>query len=82
VHLQPEFGLASHSRQYIKALKASFSSDRWPATEVAEPDGSVRLVLKDGTEIHRIPPPPKIFDYTTGKLIGGPSREAEFRDRE
>jgi len=27
-------------------------------------------VLKDGTEIHRIDPPPEVYDYTTGKLIG------------
>ena len=33
--------------QYIKTLKALFSSDRWPATEVTEPDGTVRFVLNE-----------------------------------
>jgi hypothetical protein len=81
-HLEPESRLAWHSKQYVKALKASFPPDRWPATEVAEPDGSTRLVLKDGTEIHRIGPPPEFYDYDTGKLIGrlGP-RRSEFNAR-
>src|SRR6516164_2508058 len=50
-------GFASHSPQCRKALKASFPPDRWPATEVTDPDGSLRFVLKDGTEIHRTGPP-------------------------
>ena len=40
-----------HSPQFVKAMDASFPSDRWPATEIVEPDGTVRFVLKDGTEI-------------------------------
>lgn len=54
MHLQPESWFASHSPQYRKALKATLPPDRWPASEVTEPDGTVRFVLKDGTEIHRI----------------------------
>jgi len=30
----------------------------------------VRFVLKDGVEIHRIGPPPEVYDYHTGKLVG------------
>jgi len=69
-HLQPESWLQSHSEQYVKALKASFPPDRWPATEVTGLDGSVQFLLKDGTEVHGIPPPPDLYDYQTGKLIG------------
>jgi hypothetical protein len=54
---------AWHSPQYKKSLDASFPTDRWPATEVTAPDGSVRFVLKDGTEIHQIGPPPEVWDY-------------------
>jgi len=52
--LQPESSLAWRLPQYRKALKASFPPDRWPATEITESDDTVRCVLKDGTEIHRI----------------------------
>ena len=52
------------SAQYLKAMDASFPSDRWPATKIVEPDGTVRFVLKDGTEILRLPPEP----YTTTLL--------------
>jgi hypothetical protein len=48
----------SRSPQYVKAMAASFPSDRWPATKIVEPDGAVRFVLKDGTEILRLDPTP------------------------
>jgi hypothetical protein len=51
------------SPQYIKAMDASFPPDRWPAMKIVEPDGTVRFVLKDGTEIHRLDPPPEILEY-------------------
>jgi hypothetical protein len=70
VHLHPESWLAQYSPQYLKALRASFPPDRWPATELIEADGTVRFVLKDGSEIHRIGPPTDVYDYETGKLIG------------
>ena len=38
-----------HSPQYVRAMDVSFPPDRWPATEVIEPDGTRRFVLKDGT---------------------------------
>jgi len=76
VHLQPESWFAWHSPQYRKALRASFPPDRWPATEVTDPDGSLRFVLKDETEIHRIGILAEVYDYQTGKLVGhlGPRR--------
>jgi hypothetical protein len=51
------------SAQYIKAMEASFPPDHWPATNFVEPDGTVRFVLKDGTEIHRLDPPEEILEY-------------------
>jgi hypothetical protein len=57
------------SAQYIKAMEASFPPDRWPATQATEPDGTVRFVLKDGTEIHRLSPVPT-YSYTSGELTG------------
>jgi len=51
------------SAQYIKAMDASFPPDRWPATEIVEPDGAVRFVLKDGSEVLRLAPPPEILEY-------------------
>jgi len=62
--------LAWRLPQYRKALKASFPPDRWPATEITESDDSVRCVLKDGTEIHRIGILAEVYDYQTGKLVG------------
>jgi hypothetical protein len=59
-----------HSPQYVKAMDASFPSDCWPATNTVDPDGAVRFVLKDGTEIHREPPPEPLYDYDSGKVIG------------
>ena len=59
-----------HSRQYIMAMDAVFPFDRWPAEEIVEPDDSVRFVLKDGTEVLRLPPPPPIYDYETGGFTG------------
>ena len=67
---QPESSLAWRLPQYRKALKASFPPDRWPATEITESDDSVRCVLKDGTEIHRIGILAEVYDYQTGKLVG------------
>jgi hypothetical protein len=58
------------SAQYIKAMDASFPPDRWPAKKIVEPDGTVRFVLKDGTAIHRLPPPQPVYDYTSGELAG------------
>jgi len=59
-----------HSPQYVKAMDASFPPDRWPAQEIVEPDDSVRFVLKDGTEIHQISPPPLVYDLHTGEPCG------------
>ena len=56
--------LTSHSPQYVKAMDASFPQDRWPATKIVEPDGAVRFVLKDGTEIHRMAPPDPCIPLT------------------
>src|SRR6516164_11153450 len=47
-----EAGWKRHSAQYIRAMKASFRPDRFPAARVEEHDGSIRFVLKDGLEIH------------------------------
>jgi hypothetical protein len=57
------------SAQYIKAMDASFPPDRWPTKKIVEPDGTVRFVLKDGTEIHRLSPEP-VYDHTSGELAG------------
>ena len=56
-----------HSPQYIKAMEASFPPDRFPASTVEDPDGAVRFVLKDGTEIHRLRPPDLVYDLDTGE---------------
>ena len=61
-HLDPAWR-RWRSQQYIKAMDPSFPSDRWPATKIVEPDEAVRFVLKDGTEILRLAPPPEIFEY-------------------
>jgi hypothetical protein len=66
-HLEPQHW-SWHSEQYIKAMKASFPSDRWPAEEVTDPDGTIRYVLKDGTELHRIELQP-VHDDDTGLPI-------------
>ncbi len=66
------------SRLYVKAMEASFPPDRWPAQEVVEPDGGVRVVLKDGTEIHRISPPALIYDLDTGKPCGRIDRNGKI----
>jgi len=68
-HLDPS-RWSGHSPQYVKAMEASFPSDRWPATKIVEPGGATRFVLKDGTEIHRLPPPVPVYDYQSGKIIG------------
>ena len=68
-HLEPAWR-RGRSPQYIKAMDASFPSDRWPATKIVEPDGAVRFVLKDGTEIHRLPPQNPVYDYDSGEIIG------------
>jgi hypothetical protein len=49
-------------------MKASFPPDCSPAEEVTDPDGTIRYVLKDGTEIHRIELQPA-HDYETGLPI-------------
>ena len=68
LHLDPNWR-TRHSPQYVKAMDATFPSDRWPPRKIVEPHGTVRLVLKDGTEIHRWPPVP-IYDYDSGELAG------------
>jgi hypothetical protein len=37
-----KYDFQPHSRQYAKAMRASLPSDRWPATEVTQPDWTVR----------------------------------------
>jgi len=54
----------------VKAIGASFPPDRWPAKKIVEPDGAVRFVLNDGTEIHRLPPPEPVYSYDTRELAG------------
>ena len=68
-HLHPERWMEA-SRQYVKAMEASFPPDRWSAQEIVDPDDSVRLVLRDGTVIHRIGPPSLVYDSDTGKSCG------------
>ena len=51
-------------------MDASFPPDRWPAKKIVELDGAVRFVLKDGSEIHRLPPPDPVYDYKSGELAG------------
>jgi hypothetical protein len=51
-------------------MEASFPPDRFPASRMEEPDGGVRFVLKDGTEIHRLQPPDLLYDYETGEPSG------------
>jgi hypothetical protein len=76
-HLHPERWKGA-SRQYVKAMEASFPPDRWPAQEIVDPDGGVRFVLKDGTEIHQIAPPYLIYDLETGKPCGSIDRHGKF----
>jgi hypothetical protein len=59
-----------HSAQCIKAMDASFPPDLWPAKKIVETDGTVRFVLKDGGEIHRLRPRGPVYDYTSGELAG------------
>jgi hypothetical protein len=56
--------------QYIKAMEASLPLDRWPAKKIIGPDGGVSFVLKDGAEIHRLPAPEPVYDYTSGEPAG------------
>lgn len=56
------------SAQYIEAMEASFPPDRWPAMRIVEPDGAVRFVLKDGTEIHRLRPPQPVYNISGESL--------------
>jgi len=41
---------------------ATGPTDRWPAVEVSEPDGTAHFSLKDGAEIQGAEPPPEICD--------------------
>jgi hypothetical protein len=66
-HLEPQLW-SWHPEQYIKAEKASFPSDRWPAKELTDPDRTIRYVLKDGTEMFRIELQP-VYDEETGLPI-------------
>ena len=61
-HLQPDW-TSWRSAKYVTAMDASFPPDRWPAKKIVESDGTVRFVLKDGTEIHRLEPPPEVLEY-------------------
>jgi len=45
---------------------------------VEEPDGAVRFVLKDGTEIHRLPPPDLVYDNETGEPCRWGGRHGEL----
>lgn len=76
-HLQDESWLSWHSTQYQKALRASFPADRFPAIKVEQADRTVAYVLKDRTEIHRLPPPHLVFDYETGKPCGCNGRRGQ-----
>lgn len=76
-HLHPE-RWRWRSPQYIKAMEASFPSDRWPAQEIVDSDSGVRFVLKDGTVIHRISPPPSVYDLDTGKPCGRLGRNGKI----
>jgi hypothetical protein len=76
-HLHPERWKGA-SRQYVKAMEASFPPDRWPAQEIVDPDDGVRFVLKDGTEIHRIWPPPLVYDLDTGQPCGRLGRNGKI----
>jgi hypothetical protein len=68
-HLDPAWR-KWRSPRYIKSMEASFPPDRWPAKKIVELDGTVRFVLKDGTEIHRLPPSEPVYDHHSGKVIG------------
>ena len=50
-HPAPEW--PSGSPQYVKAIRASFPAEQWPAEEkyVFTPEPKIILVLRDGTEI-------------------------------
>jgi hypothetical protein len=76
-HLNPERWKGG-SPQYVRAMEASFPPDRWPAQEIVDPDGAVRFLLKDGTEIHRISPPPLVYDLDTGKPCGRIGRDGKI----
>jgi hypothetical protein len=76
-HLHPERWMGA-SQQYVKAMEASFPSDRWPAQEIVDPDGGVRFELKDGTVIHRVSPPPLVYDLHTGKPCGRLGRNGKI----
>jgi hypothetical protein len=43
--------------------------------EIAQPDGGLRFVLKEGTEIHQIAPPALICDLDTGRPCGRIGRD-------
>ena len=45
------------------------------------PAGSLRFVLKDGTEIHRIGILAEVYDYQTGKLVGHVGPRGRFCGR-
>jgi len=76
-HLHPE-RWKWRSPQYIKAIDASFSPDRWPAQETVDQDGGVRFMLKDGTVIHGISPPPVVCDLDTGEPCGRLARAGKI----
>ncbi len=66
-HLAP-CTFTTGSRQYQKAMRASFPEDRWPAKVVYANGGIEIFVLKDGTEVRRRQLSPT-YDYATNKPI-------------
>jgi hypothetical protein len=65
--------MANRKFSIVKAMDASFPPDPWPAQEIVDPDGAVRFMLKDGTEIYRISPPLLVYDLDTGKPCTHPA---------
>jgi hypothetical protein len=58
---------SSHTYPKRTAMSVPKASD-WPAEEVTDPYGTIRYVLKDGTELHRIELQP-VHDDDTGLPI-------------
>jgi hypothetical protein len=63
------------SKQYRKAMEASFPTDRWPPIEFPGPGPVIRYVLKDGTEVHRLVLHP-VYDCRTNLPIFEQGKQA------